>query len=75
MNENQKHFLKDLSNLFDRYNVEEMCIFSGKITFISNQDYIGVTAFQRRKDADVSYFTEILTKEKEYIVRDHRYEE
>lgn len=74
MNENQKHFLKDLSDLFDRYNVEEMCTFNGKITFISNQDYIAVTAFQRRKDADVSYFTEILTEEKEYIVRDHREE-
>lgn len=75
MNEKQKHFLKELSDLFDKYNVEEMCIFNEKITFISCQNFIGVTSFQRSKDEDVSYFTEILIKEKEYITRDNRYEE
>ena len=75
MNENQKHFLKELSELFDKYLIEEMLIFNGHITFVSNQDYIGVVSFQRGKDEDVSYFTEILIKERSYITRDNRYKE
>ena len=75
MNEKQKHFLKDLSDLFDKYMVEEMCVFNGRVTFISNQNYIGVVSFERSKDEDVSYFTEIHIKEKEYITRDNRYKE
>lgn len=74
MNEKQKHFLKDLSDLFDKYMVEEMCVFDGRVTFISNQNYIGVISFERSKDEDVSYFTEILIKEREYITRDNRYD-
>ena len=73
MNENQKCFLKELSDLFDKYNVEEMCVFNGRITFVSNQEYIGVVSFGREKEEDVSYFTEILVKEKSYITRDNRY--
>ena len=75
MNENQKHFLKELSDLFDKYNIEEMCVFNGRITFVSNQEYIGVVSFSREKGEDVSYFTEILVKEKSYITRDNRYKE
>lgn len=75
MNEKQKHFLKELSDLFDKYNVEEMCVFNGRITFMSNQEYIGVVSFNREKEEDVSYFTEILVKEKSYITRDNRYKE
>ena len=75
MNEKQKHFLKELSDLFDKYNIEEMCVFNGRITFVSNQEYIGVVSFSREKEEDVSYFTEILVKEKSYITRDNRYKE
>ena len=75
MNEKQKCFLKELSDLFDKYNIEEMCVFNGRITFVSNQEYIGVVSFSREKEEDVSYFTEILVKEKSYITRDNRYKE
>lgn len=73
MNEKQKHFFKELSDLFDKYNVEEMCVFDGRITFVSNQEYIGFISFKREKEEDVSYFTEILIKERSYITRDNRY--
>jgi hypothetical protein len=52
-----------------------MCVFNGRITFVSNQEYIGVVSFGREKEEDVSYFTEILVKEKSYITRDNRYKE
>lgn len=74
MNEKQKHFLKDLSDLFDKYMVEEMRVLEGRVTFISNQNFICVVSFERSKDEDVSYFTEILIKEREYITRDNRYD-
>ncbi len=75
MNENQKCFLKELSDLFDKYNVEEMRVFNERITFISNQEYIGVVSFIREKEEDMSYFTDIFIEEKSYITRDNRYKE
>ena len=69
MNDNQKAFLKELSTLLDKYNIEEMLIFNGRITMNSNGNMLAFCEY-KRKDNDMSYFTSILTTEQDFIPKE-----
>lgn len=69
MNDNQKAFLKELSTLLDEYNIEEMLIFNGRITMKSNGEILAFCEYKRKND-DLSYFTNILTTEHDFIPKE-----
>lgn len=68
MNDNQKAFLKELSTLLDKYNIEEMLIFNGRITMNSNGNVLAFRNYIHKND-DLSYFTDITTTESIFEIK------
>lgn len=69
MNDNQKAFLKELSTLLDKYNIEEMLIFNGRITMNSNGNVLAFRDYIRKND-DLSCFTDITTTESIFEIKE-----
>lgn len=69
MNENQKSFLKELTVLFDKYNIDEMLIFNDRITMSSNNEVLAFRGYVKRSDKELSYFTDVLTKESRFVTK------
>ena len=67
MNDNQKAFLRELSLLLNKYAIDEMLIFNDRITMSSNSDVLAFRAYIRKKEKDLSYFTDIYTTESQFI--------
>ena len=69
MNDNQKAFLKELSTLLDKYNIKEMLILNGRITMNSNGNVLAFCEYKHKAD-DMSYFTNILTIEQDFMPKE-----
>lgn len=69
MNDNQKAFLKELSTLLDKYNIKEMLIFNGRITMNCNGNVLAFCEYKHKAD-DMSYFTNILTTEQDFMPKE-----
>ena len=67
MNDNQKAFLRELSLLLNKYAIDEMLIFNDRITMSSNSDVLAFRAYIRKKEKNLSYFTDIYTTESQFI--------
>lgn len=67
MNDNQKAFLRELSLLLNKYAIDEMLIFNDRIAMSSNSDVLAFRAYVRKKEKDLSYFTDIYTTERQFI--------
>ena len=67
MNDNQKAFLRELSLLLDKYEIDEMLIFNDRIAMSSNSDVLAFRAYIRKKEKNLSYFTDIYTTESQFI--------
>lgn len=67
MNDNQKEFLSELSALFVKYNIDEMLIFNDRIAMSSNSNVLAFRAYIRKKEKNLSYFTDIYTTESQFI--------
>lgn len=67
MNDNQKAFLRELSLLLNKYAIDEMLIFNDRIAMSSNSDVLAFRAYIRKKEKDLSYFTDIYTTESQFI--------
>lgn len=67
MNDNQKAFLRELSLLLDKYAIDEMLIFNDRIAMSSNSDVLAFRAYIRKKEKNLSYFTDIYTTESQFI--------
>lgn len=67
MNDNQKAFLRELSLLLNKYAIDEMLIFNDRIAMSSNSDVLAFRAYIRKKEKNLSYFTDIYTTESQFI--------
>lgn len=67
MNDNQKAFLRELSLLFNKYEIDEMLIFNDRIAMSSNSDVLAFRAYIRKKEKNLSYYTDIYTTESQFI--------
>ena len=67
MNDNQKAFLRELSLLLNKYAIDEMLIFNDRIAMSSNSDVLSFRAYIRKKEKNLSYFTDIYTTESQFI--------
>ena len=67
MNDNQKAFLRELSLLFNKYEIDEMLIFNDRIAMSSNSDVLAFRAYIRKKEKNLSYFTDIYITESQFI--------
>lgn len=67
MNENQKNFLNDLCVLLEKYHIDSVLIFNERIHFISNNNDLAFVSYIRKND-DLSYFNDILTKDPDYRI-------
>lgn len=67
MNDNQKAFLRELSILLNKYAIDEMLIFNDRIAMSSNSDVLAFRAYIKKKEKNLSYFTDIYTAESQFI--------
>lgn len=67
MNDNQKAFLRELSLLLNKYAIDEMLIFNDRIAMSSNSDVLAFRAYIRKKEKNLSYFTDIYATESQFI--------
>ena len=67
MNDNQNAFLRELSLLLNKYAIDEMLIFNDRIAMSSNSDVLAFRAYIRKKEKNLSYFTDIYTTESQFI--------
>lgn len=67
MNDNQKAFLRELSLLLNKYEIDEMLISNDRIAMSSNSDVLAFRAYIRKKEKNLSYFTNIYTTESQFI--------
>ena len=64
MNNNQAAFLRDLADLFDKYNINRMAIDANHIYFASNQESLNVVAY------DTGSYEYVSTQTRRFRVRD-----
>ena len=69
MNEKQKTFLNELTNLFKKYEIEEMIIFEGRITLSSNEQVLAFESFINKSE-ELSYFCNIMTMQNKYSIQE-----
>lgn len=74
MNEKQKAFLNDLTDLFKKYEVEDMIIFEGRICISSNGSTLAFESFIQKSD-ELSYFCNIISTQPQYLIRGKDHEE
>lgn len=69
MNENQKAFLNELTDLLEKYAIKEMIIFDGRIAMSSNEEVLAFESFIHKSD-ELSYFCNIMTTQNKYEVQE-----
>lgn len=74
MNEKQKAFLNELTDLFKKYEIEEMVIFEGRISMSSNGQVLAFESFIQKSD-ELSYFYNIISTQNQYLIRGKDHEE
>ena len=67
MNNFQKQFLDELSDLFKRFSIQSMLVCDERIAFESNEQVLYVEAFIR-KNEDLAFFQNITSNESIYNI-------
>lgn len=67
MNENQKAFLRELTNLLKKYSVDDMIIFEGRICLSSDGSTLAFESFINKSE-ELSYFCNIMTTQSKYEI-------
>lgn len=68
MNNFQKKFLDELSDLFKRFSIQSMLVCDERIAFESNEQVLYVEAFIR-KNVDEAYYQNITSNEPIYNIK------
>ena len=68
MNNLQKKFLNELSDLFKKFSIETMLVCDERIAFESNEQVLYVEAFIR-KNEDEAYYQNITSNEPIYNIK------
>ena len=68
MNEKQKAFLNELTDLLKKYSVDDMIIFEGRICISSNGSTLAFESFINKSE-DLSYFCNIMTTQSKYEIQ------
>lgn len=64
MNKNQKLFLSELHKLCEKYNIDEILIFSGRIVFKSANSQLGFISYSN----EIPSFNGIYTTEDNFLI-------
>ena len=68
MNDKQKAFLRELHELFNRYDIDSMVICDNRIVFECGNNSLACESYIRRPNSDTAYFSNIMSQSELFII-------